>query len=385
MQTKTSVSLIFVGVVLLYLGIFGLVAPFRLAVAGTLEDFLTYSKVDPNNHISVTSSTTIHFISYQNEIAYLYADKGVNYFGISFTHTIDVKMGATSTAASCFFWALTNDLGDIKGLKTAGKTVINARMAKATAGWYFFMIGEIYNGEEYNQGSTQADAFQADTWYYITISKVGTYFKCDIYTDSARTILKKTLALTLHANHNFRYIMPCVTYNQAAADNGPIDIANLIISGGTAPATGTIVVNAQYYDGTAWKDVPASTVTVTCDGDQKQTPATFSSLLIGSHTINLVTTSITVSGVTYPFTTWEDSSVASTRTVSVAAGETKTLISYYAKEDVKPPSEDFWKILQQTFQNPIVKSTLVLSGVLLIGIGAIGLLPKKKQVYYSNF
>jgi hypothetical protein len=390
MQTRTAAILIFVGALLLYLGVFGLVIPFRFAVTGSPEDFSTYTEVDPNSHISKTA-THIDHVGYSNEDCYLYKDKGANHFA-DFVHLMDVKFVSSGSAQyGHSLYSLSNDVDDWKGLVDTGKTAIGIIGEHASEYPYLLFVVEAYGGVQYSSGPSpvpipEKEKLAENTWYYLNLVKSGTSLTLTIYSDAARINLVNTKSILLHANHQFRYVFGVNSLNEPLNAWCEVYWDNLYLQEGTTPppSTGTIQVNAQYYSG-AWIPVPQTvTVTVTCDGSQKQVPATFSGLAVGSHIINLVTTSITVSsGVTYSFSQWEDSSTATTRQVSVASGEAKTLCAYYSQGTTPPPpppppTDDWFELIKQYFQNAVLKSIFVLAGVLLTGIGVIGLLPHRK-------
>jgi hypothetical protein len=192
------------------------------------EDFTTYTEVDPNSHITFTA-LHIDWIARMDETAYLRYDKGVNHFG-DFIHKFDVKLITSNNAKNYPCYALTNDLGDICALNTASKPFIDVRIGRHTDGWIFFILNEGYAGVQHSSQSVQGDNFALDTMYYCTVIKASNALTLNVYTDTQRTVLKKTLVLQLQIDHKFRYIMPCVTYNDAESGSGDIDIENLILS-----------------------------------------------------------------------------------------------------------------------------------------------------------
>lgn len=52
-----------------------------------MEDFTTFTKVDPNSHIVVVSAAHIDFTNWDNESTYLYRDYGADFFS-DFTHMV---------------------------------------------------------------------------------------------------------------------------------------------------------------------------------------------------------------------------------------------------------------------------------------------------------
>jgi hypothetical protein len=174
----------------------------------TYEDFTTYTEVDPNSHITVSANSITH-VSYRNEDAYVYKDKGVNHF-TDFTHLVDVKTNASVTNSDGVVWMITDDINDWYGLYTAHKPFISVMWiidsSKIPTIWLRQYDGTtIHNDQSVN--------LSANTWYYLKIVKSGTSITCYIYSDSARTTLVDTLTVTMNADDSFRYIFACDTSN----------------------------------------------------------------------------------------------------------------------------------------------------------------------------
>lgn len=209
----------------------------------TLEDFTTYAKVDPNTHIS-ESANHVDFDCYCNEDARLYKDYGVDHFG-DFEHKIDVNLVSTSGSyprLQCY--ALTNDLDDLQGLTTAAKTFLVIFRYKSPS-YNRLTLREVYEGDIYEDIYPDC---ALNTWYYLTITKTGTALTCKIYSDSDRTDLLDTLSLTLHADHKFRYLHVCQTYNLGQAYIGYGDIENLDLQEGGVAHSQTITDSLGLLD-----------------------------------------------------------------------------------------------------------------------------------------
>jgi len=191
------------------------------------EDFTTYTEVDPNAHISKTANHIDHDC-YDNEDAYVYADKGVNHFG-NFAHLIEITSDFLQGDVRGGTWALANDLDDLRGLLLANKTVITLTCDYIAGVGYQLRLYEFYNGTAYYDDWTGP---AAATKYYLTLEKAGTALTCKIRTGSHTGTLQDTLTLTLHANHTFRYVFGCITYNEAVNIHQNIDIDNLDLQEG---------------------------------------------------------------------------------------------------------------------------------------------------------
>ena len=187
-----------------------------------LEDFTTYTEVDPNSHLDKTANHVDHK-GYRNEDCYLYKDKGANHFG-DFTHLIDLKPvghGTTSAGLSTIWMLSVDTVDDIYGIKTAGKTAIAVCcQGYSTASTYLW---EMYGSSAYNSAVL---SLTYGTQYYLKIVKSGTTLTLYIYTDSARTtqITGSPVSLTLHADHLCRYVFAGNTYNDGTDTNKWVDV-----------------------------------------------------------------------------------------------------------------------------------------------------------------
>jgi len=197
----------------------------------TYEDFTTYTEVDPNSHIGLVGTNHVDFQAWMNEDAYLYKDKGVDHFGTSWEHKIDVKYVSQLTSHAAALWMLSNDIDDLKALNLASKPAILV-YAWWTGSISVMAIQEYYQGVAY--GSSQF-TMTAGTMYYLTLNRNGTAFTCKIYSDSARTNLLATLSLTLHGGQpSHRYVWVADEYNNGQARWGDFDIENLDLQEGGA-------------------------------------------------------------------------------------------------------------------------------------------------------
>lgn len=183
----------------------------------TYEDFTTYTEVDPNSHIAKTAQH-VDWQDRRNEDAYLYDDKGAGHF-TDFTHLIDAKRISSTSSGTATFWLLSNAVDDARGLLYADETAVLLQFY----GDDEICFEEFYNGNEYYQ----SHAITAGTMYYIKLEKSGTSLSAKFYSDAARTNLLFTVSLTLHADHSFRYIFVCDTWNSGDSHNGDTDIENL--------------------------------------------------------------------------------------------------------------------------------------------------------------
>jgi hypothetical protein len=197
------------------------------------EDFMTYAAIDPNSHIMRTTNH-VDFRAFRDEDAYVYNDKGTDYFGSNWLVKIDVKLGNHFDNGWGNFFALANAIDDWEGILTSGAYELCAYAYYNThqsARSYQIGINEGYNGID-NEIYDHYTAYnvQINTWYYCTIERSGLILSMKIYSDSARTNLLQTLTLTLHSGHvSHRYVYAAQSVNRGDDYYMDIDIENLII------------------------------------------------------------------------------------------------------------------------------------------------------------
>lgn len=227
---------LFLGSLVLFLIISSTLLSFHLTPTvkanPTLEDFTTYTEIDPNSHIT-KNAAHIDFYAYGGEDAYVYKDAGVDHFGTSWEHKIDVKAIAGVAAIECQVWTLANLVDDIYGIQLAGGDALTV-ILYLTGATYYIYIKEYRAGNAYTIGY----GITVNTPYYLTLKRDGTAFTCKIYSNSARTTLLTTLSLTLHAGQpSHRYVYASQTnsyYTSGKRLDCDIDNLDLQEGGGYA-------------------------------------------------------------------------------------------------------------------------------------------------------
>jgi hypothetical protein len=352
MRSKYIVGVV-VGIILIYFSIFG-TAGFGFILTGSTEDFTTYTKVDPNNHISVTANH-IDFIYRRNEIAYLYKDKGAGHF-TDFTHLVTIKVLALVDYVIPVFWMVSNDLGDQSSLQTGGKTFLSLEHYCHPISNCILQIRECNAGTGYYA----SNSISTGTTYYLTIARSGTAFTCKAYSDAARTNLLFTLSLTLHSTISFRYIFGCNGWDDfATTDTNENYIDNLDLQEQT-PTTGNLQVKgyanqiavqfSAYYVGPSGQ---GPTVTVPASGYN------WSSLAPGTYTV---------------YGTYND--ILKNQQVTVVVGQTASATLTFSGT---PPPPDIISMIKDFFNNPTVRQLMLIGGLLTTAIcGIIFIVPKKR-------
>ncbi len=98
------------------------------------ENFTTYTEVDPNSRITKTSTKVTWAALDRNETAYVYKDKGVDFFDGDFTHLLTVYMTTLVNGSYVYAWALTNDLNSIRVIDNANGDALGVWLGGLTAG-----------------------------------------------------------------------------------------------------------------------------------------------------------------------------------------------------------------------------------------------------------
>ncbi|KKL20224.1 hypothetical protein LCGC14_2457620, partial [marine sediment metagenome] len=186
-----------------------------------LEDFNTYTEVDPNSRITVATRRVTWTALTENEDAYVYKDKGVNFFDGDFVHLFTVRTSAVSATTRNGYWALTNTLDDLVGTDTADGSYLALRF-EFTDPLLSLRLNEVDSGD-FRESSNIT--ISLNTTYYLkvyrdeSVGSFGTLYLA-IYTDAARTtLLSSVVSLALNTSKkDFRYIHAVITYNNGAND-----------------------------------------------------------------------------------------------------------------------------------------------------------------------
>ncbi len=218
------------------------------------ENFNIYTASDIPGRLTRTSSrVTWTDILAGDDQVFLSKDKGAAFFDGSFVHTLTINQTASERGASYSgFWALTNDLLDLKGLRTGGKDALyvqtvhpqNPDVARIN-------VFEVDGGTLRGSG-VAAFVITEGVIYYLAITRnetIGSFgeIKLQIYSDAARTTLLHTESFNLHTSKkDFRYAMVAIsedatvaTTKKASGYSEDLDIMG--VTQGVTPVVGTTV------------------------------------------------------------------------------------------------------------------------------------------------
>jgi len=170
--------------------------------SSSIEDFTTYTEVDPNGDITVSSSRVTVDTMRRDVSAYVYKDKGAGHFSGNFEHLVDVRLNSADQDGNWMFWSMWNALGGEDTLRPYNNGV-EAMLYRTSDGVaYWLLLREWYGNTNYDSYYTIAP----NTAYHLKIARTGSTLTCKIYSDEARTNLLATLSLNLHETAAYRYI-----------------------------------------------------------------------------------------------------------------------------------------------------------------------------------
>lgn len=176
-----------------------------------LEDFTTYTEVDPLGRLTVTTNEVAGILIARNFEVYLYKDFGEAHFNaldIDFEWEIISSSDKDGTAGI----AVSNVLDDVTGF---GVTDIAAWITRFDPGGDYYIV--------LKRGSVAADdAYQisADTRYYCTLERAASSddVSLKIYSDEARMNLLDTLMVSGYGTTTkYRYIFGFNNYDTGVA------------------------------------------------------------------------------------------------------------------------------------------------------------------------
>lgn len=184
----------------------------KTAVAGypdPLENFSTYDVVDTGSDFTINDTAFWAQDVYQNYDAYISDDKGVDHFGYTFEHTVQLKGGDTYSASKSAVCAYANVVDDYKYWQDQNSQAIGMWWGSA----------EDFTLTDWETGNSDTFAASQLTWYYATIQRTNsTWIETRFYSDAARTTLLDTIGIILVGERKYRYIVPYTNYNEGVAN-----------------------------------------------------------------------------------------------------------------------------------------------------------------------
>lgn len=164
------------------------------------EIFTTFTEVDSASDITVTASKVSWDTMTCTATSYVYKDYGAAHFG-DFEQLLTINCSSADISGWVIFWNMANQAAQTyDDMANAGSGFTLTLHDNDDNGVYHLRIRDGANPDYLTQ-HTVTIPFT----YYVTISRAGTTWTCDVYSDAARTTLAFTLTRT-GATTAFRYL-----------------------------------------------------------------------------------------------------------------------------------------------------------------------------------
>jgi len=191
------------------------------------EDLTTFTEVDPNSHIAVTSARATFAALTRDEDAYVYKDWCEDYFNDNFEHLLEAYASGKITYGLAVIWGLANTIDDLAGIIAAsGDELCIVLFYDYNNTRWLLRLREVDSGTEYQEDIEISEGTQ----YWLKVKRdesVGTYgtLYLYVYTDSGRTnqVGGSPVSIALHSSKkDFRYSYAIQSYD---SDNPTINIS----------------------------------------------------------------------------------------------------------------------------------------------------------------
>jgi hypothetical protein len=176
-----------------------------------VEDFTSYTEVDPGADITVAADTITFTDLSRNVESYVYKDFGTDYWSGDFEHRFKVNYSASAASGLVQVWGMANSVESIENI------------TQHISIWLY--AGRFYIRERdvsWDAGTSLISGIATDTDYYLKIVRddsEGTYgtLYLYVYSDLNFSTLIGSTSLALRVKLDFRYIYALSTYNDSNA------------------------------------------------------------------------------------------------------------------------------------------------------------------------
>lgn len=190
------------------------------------EDLSTYTEVDPNSHISATSSRMTGTDINRNETAYAYCDKGADYFD-ALDIDFDIFTSNLDSNDILGVFGVSNTLNHIGAFGTSDIKVLFYYPSGGSRGLY---LG--------TGGGLDSMVISLNTPYYCTLERAAgsANVSLNVYSNAARTTLLDTLTGTMavaSTKHRYAFGIASQYTNNNYAASGYVEnvVINAIVVG----------------------------------------------------------------------------------------------------------------------------------------------------------
>lgn len=176
------------------------------------ENLLTYTEIDAENLLTITSDRVTGTNMFLNDIAHLYKDFGNNFFGSYFTHDFTINRSVKQNNSNMGGYSVSTAICSCWRSYLSRYKTIAFQYDVNSAGTLY----RLYLRDWYNLNDDSGANINVPFTKYITTVRNGSVFIVYIYSDFARTILDDILTITcntsnlryFYANQSYEYTLP---------------------------------------------------------------------------------------------------------------------------------------------------------------------------------
>jgi hypothetical protein len=205
---------------------------------GHVVDYTTFTEVDPNDTITVSSSTITANAIFTKESAFTYRNYGAGFFTEPLNHQFDCQMGSASQNLGRFgIWGVFDNFGDVRTLLINDEGMSVDLFTDSSVVTLFAFVAK--GG---SQDFDQSVNLSLDTRYYIDVAISSGTYTTKIYSDPTRTTLVDTLTVAYTISVNFPYNIAMSSWlNVAQTAVAYGDVSNLTFDVGSVDSSAGIL------------------------------------------------------------------------------------------------------------------------------------------------
>lgn len=197
------------------------------------EDFTTFDQnADPDSDFTITAAKIVAVDMGEDYDAYCGDDKGAAHFGAAFDHDVKITWKSGDYVWWGVTYAISNVVDDQRYWQDNSSQAFDVAWKATNQQVYLILTNHELTTSD--SSATFGNRTSGPYVRYLSIERsagVGddTDIECRIYTDSGRTSLEDTLALSdLPTGRTYRYVFGIVSRNDAdSSDHCDIDVENL--------------------------------------------------------------------------------------------------------------------------------------------------------------
>jgi hypothetical protein len=190
-----------------------------------VQDYTAFTENDPSNRIRNVTSTTFDVVGLlrSDTNTWLYNDYGAGYFGDVVGDGIqcEAQVDAAANRSSLFFLNLTSNVGNFQNHLDNNWDGYFLAFNQSAGGVLQMILWATGGGVNLSDAS----AYVLSQRRYFTLTRSGTTVTVRIYSDSARTALVDTIAVT-NQGTTLRYMFACGAFGVAQNNAMSGDVAN---------------------------------------------------------------------------------------------------------------------------------------------------------------